>query len=54
MPFEIVRNHPKCKGQFAVVTKGTGKLHGCFPSYGKATKQLRALYVNVPEARKGA
>jgi hypothetical protein len=53
MPFEISRTHPKCKGQFAVVTKGTSKLHGCHSTLGKATKQLRALYANVPEARQG-
>lgn len=49
MPFQVVK-----KGdEFLVVTKGTGKVHGRFKSRARALLQLRALYANVPEARRG-
>lgn len=48
MPYKIVRQ----KGQWCVVNSDTGKSHGCHPDKARATAQLRAMYANVPDARK--
>lgn len=52
MPYTIQENHPQCPaGQpFAVVTQGSGELHGCHPSREAAMGQMAALYANVPDA----
>lgn len=50
MPFAIRR----VGSQWCVYTRGTNKKHGCHPSKEQAERQLRALYANVPEARKFA
>jgi hypothetical protein len=50
MPFQIVKRGTK----YAVVTEGTGKVHGTFATRKQARGQLKALYANVPEARKSA
>ena len=51
MPFEI----KKTRGEkpYAVVTKGTGKVHGRFHTKAEARSQQKALYSNIPEARGG-
>jgi hypothetical protein len=49
LPFEI----RKQGSEFLVVTKGTNTVHGRFKSKLKALAQMRALYANVPEARRG-
>ncbi len=53
MPFEIIKRGKVVQ----VVTQGTGKVHGTFPDTpegrAEAAAQLRALYANVPEARRG-
>jgi hypothetical protein len=54
MPFEILTRGNK----YVVVTKGKpGHVHGRFPKTAaglrRAKKQLSALYVHVPEARRG-
>lgn len=50
MPFEIVKRGR----EFVVITKGKpSHVHGRFKSREKARAQLRALYANVPEARRG-
>lgn len=36
---------------YAVVEEGSGAVRGCHPTRKAAIQQLRALYVNVPEAR---
>jgi hypothetical protein len=48
MPFEIVKRGK----EYCVQTKGGGRTHGCHPSKKKARAQMRALYANVPEARR--
>jgi hypothetical protein len=48
MPFEVIKRGR----QFLVVTQGSRKVHGRFTSRAKAYAQLRALYANVPEARR--
>lgn len=50
MPYSI----HKRDGKFCVVAKDTGKTAGCHASQKEALAQMRALYVNVPEARKGS
>lgn len=45
MPWGLVEGP---KGQWSVVTKGTGKKHSKKPmSHAKAVAQLRALYANA-------
>lgn len=49
MPYEL----KKVSGGYKVVSKDTGKPHSDKPmSKAMATKQMRALYRNVPDARK--
>lgn len=50
MPYEL----QKVKGGYVVVTKGTRRRHSkkAMPR-GRALAQLRALYANVAEARRG-
>lgn len=50
MPWHIVGSGKK----FRIVSNETGKVMGTHQSRKGATAQLRALYVNVPEARKSA
>lgn len=47
MPFSIVKKG----GKYQTVTSDTGKVHGTFNSHREAEQQIKALYVNVPEAR---
>lgn len=47
MPWEIVKNHPKCDEPFAVVKKDNhDDVSGCHPTREAAKKQLAALYAN--------
>ncbi len=48
MPWEIVAEG----NGFVVKNKETGKKMGKHPTKADAQKQLRALYANVPEARR--
>lgn len=50
MPYDIRRGVPGCDG-FAVVSD-TGKVTGCHATRAGARAQQRALYANVPDARK--
>lgn len=50
MPFSIVSSGNK----FKVINSHTKDVKGTHPSKAKAEAQLRALYANVPEARKKA
>lgn len=54
MPFKVVRDEKKCSPSkpYACINSETGKVHGCHESREAAVRQLRALYRNVPEARK--
>lgn len=49
MPFSVMKlggkGCPKGK-EWGVVTKGSGKLHGCHESRESAEKQMAALYAN--------
>jgi hypothetical protein len=47
MPWIVVKKGNKS----CVVNKQTGSVKGCHPTRREALAQLRALYVNVPEAR---
>lgn len=51
MPYNIETANPDCDG-FAVVDEG-GAVVGCHTSRGKALAHQRALYINVPDAKKG-
>ena len=49
MPWDI----KQVKGGFKVVTKATGKTHSKKPlTHHMALSQMRAMYVNEPEAKK--
>lgn len=48
MPYSV-RKRGK---QYMVVNKRTGKVKGTHSSKAKANRQLRALYANVPHAKK--
>lgn len=48
MPFQVVKRG----NRWLVITKGSGKVHGTFKRKIAALAQLRALYANVPEARR--
>lgn len=48
MPYSI----KKAGSKFQVVSKDTGKVHGTHPTREDAQKQMRALYANVPDARR--
>ncbi|HHT9130893.1 MAG TPA: DUF2188 domain-containing protein [Candidatus Tripitaka californicus] len=48
MPYSVEKRGKK----WAVVTEGTGKTHGMHSSKAEAEAQMRALYANVPDARK--
>ena len=48
MPWIISKEGSK----WLVKNKETGRVAGTHPSKENATKQLRALYANVPESRK--
>jgi hypothetical protein len=43
MPYKIRKSGDK----YQVITEGTNKVHGTFPSKEKATQQLKALYVHA-------
>lgn len=49
MPFHIEREGKKYK----VITTATGKVHGVHTSEKDALSQMRAMYANIPEARRG-
>jgi hypothetical protein len=51
MPWKV---KPTSDGQFQVVNIESGKVMGTHPSKARAGAQLRALYANVPEARRPA
>lgn len=51
MPYKISQGAGKCSG-YAVVVSTTGRVVGCHPSRERAERHRRALYANVPEARK--
>lgn len=48
MPYAI----KKQRGKWVVVNKENGHVKGEHPTREKALAQLRALYANVPDARK--
>lgn len=48
MPYTIRRR----KGKYLVVNAENGDVKGEHPTKEKALRQLRALYANVPDARK--
>jgi hypothetical protein len=50
VPYEIVTDHPDCKGRYAVVKQGTSAMHGCHDTRAQANDQMKALYANEPEA----
>ena len=47
MPYDVIR-----RGDSWVVIGKDGKVHGKHPTRQKALAQQRALYANVPDARK--
>lgn len=49
MPYAIRKRGSK----FVVVSQDSGRVLGTHPSKAKAESQLRALYANVPDAKKG-
>lgn len=48
MPFAIRAKN----GKYQVINKETGDVKGTHPTESMAKAQLRALYANVPEARR--
>jgi HK97 family phage prohead protease len=55
MPYKIGESDQCPSGKpFAVMNSDTGKVHGCHDTRESALAQLRALYVNVPDASKSA
>jgi hypothetical protein len=48
MPWKIVKR----RGKWVVINKETGKVKGTHSTKEKAVRHLRALYANVPEARR--
>ena len=48
MPYSVRKRGKK----YVVVNKDTGKVKGTHPSKAKANRQLRALYANVPDAKR--
>ena len=50
MPYHMGK-HPKCNG-VAVIKDSDGKLMGCHPNEAAAKKQLAALYINDPGAKR--
>ncbi len=53
MPWRVTSGDSKCPDSkpFAVVNTEDGDVRGCHETRQAAIKQLRALYVNVPEGR---
>jgi hypothetical protein len=49
MPYPIVKRG----GKFCVVTRETGKSHGCHDTMAKARAQQKALYANAPPEKEG-
>jgi hypothetical protein len=59
MPFKVFKDEMACSvatpyGVWTVNEKGerTGTRHGCHATEEEAMKQMRAMYANVPEARR--
>lgn len=52
LPWKVVKSHSSCDGNPAVVSKTTGKVVACHSSVDDAKDQVKALYANMPEARK--
>lgn len=54
MPYVVVKDEKACSASkpWAVKNKATGDLRGCHESKSKAIDQQKALYANVPDARK--
>lgn len=51
MPWEIVKDHPKCDEPFAVVLQSNhDEVEGCHPTREKAEAQMRALYASENRA----
>ena len=48
MPFGILKKGDR----YAVVTSGTGKVHGHHPTHAEAFKQLKAMYANGADETK--
>jgi hypothetical protein len=49
MPFGILKKG----GRYAVVTSGTGKVHGHHDTHEKAYAQLKAMYANGADETEG-
>lgn len=45
MPYKVVKNDPRCKGEYALV-KEDGKLIACHTSEASAIRQMRAIYAS--------
>lgn len=56
MPYKIKENDSRCPDgkPYSVVNSDTNDLRGCHPDKESATKQLQALYANVPDAGRSA
>lgn len=51
MPYEIKHDIEGCSG-YAVVVQGGSKIMGCHGTKAEAMKQLAALHMNDPDAKK--
>lgn len=52
LPWKVVKGHSSCNGGFAVVKKDSGAVVACHSSEDEAKDHVKALYANVPDARK--
>jgi hypothetical protein len=50
MPYDIKKTGDK----FCVVSRDTGKVHGCHSTRKDAIQQQRAIYVNAPPSKEKA